>query len=115
MVFGIIMRIEDNKKRKQEMLDLNNKKSLVIIMVSIIAVFAFLSVWLKSSTIFLYSVNASELSAIRVRDGNSGEVFEITDKESIRYIVESIQGQAFKRDGVSLGLYRNMASSFILQ
>lgn len=44
MVFGIIMRIEDNKKIKQEMLDLNNKKSLVIIMVSIIAVFAFLSV-----------------------------------------------------------------------
>lgn len=79
------------------------KKTIVTVTVSIIAVFAFLLVWLKSSTIFLYSVNASEVSVIRIRDGNNGKVFEITDKESIRYIVESIQGQTFKKDGVSLG------------
>lgn len=79
------------------------KKSAVIVTVSVIVMLVFLSVWLKASTIFLHSVNARGVSVIRVRDGNNGEVFEITDKESIRYIVESIQGQRFKKDRVSLG------------
>lgn len=79
------------------------QKAIAIAAVSMIVAFLFLPVWLKAPNVFLYSVNAGEVSAIRVRDGNNGEVFEITDKESIRYIVESIQGQTFKKDGVSLG------------
>uniref|UniRef100_UPI004055ADDA hypothetical protein n=1 Tax=Agathobacter sp. TaxID=2021311 RepID=UPI004055ADDA len=47
-------------------------------------------------------VNAREVAVIEVFNGNSGNSFEIVDEQQINYIVENIQKQSFKKDGLSL-------------
>ena len=58
-------------------------------------------VWTVPSN-FLDDIKSENIVSISVRDGSTGSNFEITDQEDIRFIVEKIQSQPFKKDGISM-------------
>lgn len=68
---------------------------IILLVISII-------LWWHAPVSFLKSVNADDITAISVRDGQTGKCFAIADKEDIRHIVESIQKPAFHKTGLSL-------------
>ena len=53
---------------------------------------------------FLKGIKAENIAMISVRDGSTGNIFEIINQEDIQFIVERIQSQSFKKDRVSLFL-----------
>ena len=59
-------------------------------------------IWWNAPVSFLKSVKTNDITAISVRDGHTGKRFDITDKEDIRHIVESIQKPTFRKTGLSL-------------
>lgn len=78
-----------------------SKKLLIIFTVVIFAIVLVL-VWYNVPSAFLKSTDTNEVAFIQVFNGNSGNRFDITDKEQIGYIVENIQKQSFEKDGLSL-------------
>ncbi len=52
--------------------------------------------------LFLYKIVEKE-KAISVFDGNTGESFDIIDRDEIHYLVENIQTTDLKKDKISLG------------
>ena len=78
-----------------------SKKKIIIFAVVIFAVILLL-IWYNVPSTFLKSTDASEVAFIQVFNGNSGNKFDITNKEQISYIVENVQKQAFDKEGLSL-------------
>lgn len=77
------------------------KKKYIILGVVVLLV-ASTFIWWSVPTTFLASVNANEITAIHVRNGNNGNAFEIKNQEDILYIVDNIQKQSLEKDRVSL-------------
>ena len=48
-------------------------------------------------------IDISEVDHIKVFDGTTGDGFTIDEPEDIQYIVENIQSQSMKKDGISFG------------
>lgn len=76
------------------------KRVIGLGIVVLLIVFGF--VWWNSSTVFLESVHPDSISAIQVRDGHTGNRFEIRDAADISYVVEELQGHTFHKSGISL-------------
>jgi hypothetical protein len=76
------------------------KKAFIIEIVVIIIVGCFI-VWTVPSN-FLDDIKSENIVSISVRDGSTGKNFEITNQEDITFIVEKIQSQTFKNDGISM-------------
>lgn len=68
---------------------------MILLMISI-------TFWWHAPVSFLKSVNAEDITAISVRDGQTGKCFDIANKEDIRHIVESVQKPSFHKAGLSL-------------
>ena len=64
---------------------------------------AALAIWYFMPTTFLSKVNPSDIKSISVFDGNTGESFDFSDTDEIRYVVENIQNAEMKRDTLSIG------------
>ncbi len=80
---------------------MKNKKRLAIAFGFIIVAAL---VWWFAPKKFLRFVHETEVSSVTVRNGNNGNVFEIKNKDDIRYIVREIKKYKFQKDGISLFL-----------
>lgn len=73
----------------------------------ILGVFAVLIIgcviWYMAPKYFLRGIAASEISCIKVFDGNTGEGFTVQEPEQIVYIVENIQSVEMKKSKLSIG------------
>jgi len=78
------------------------KKILTPVLVLLILACAAAAYYMTPRT-FGKNVNPADVDHINVFDGNTGTGFTIDNPEDIRYIVENIQSQSMKRDGISLG------------
>lgn len=76
------------------------KRYIVLGIVVLLIVFGF--VWWNSKTVFLKSVSSDNIAVITVRNGQTGNRFEINNQDDISYIVESIQCHSFHKSGISL-------------
>ena len=78
---------------------MNNKKIRLIIAIVFVLI-ATLTIWYFMPTTFF--------------DGNTGERFDFSDAEEIRYVVENIQSTRMKKDTLSIGYmgYRFRISFF---
>ena len=81
---------------------MKNKKFLLIIAITFVFVAA-LAIWYFMPTAFLSKVNPSDIKSISVFDGNTGESFDFSDTDEIRYVVENIQSTIMKKDTLSMG------------
>lgn len=70
----------------------------ILLVIVLVAVF-----WLASPRVFLKGINPMNVAEIQVFDGNTGESFSITDTESVKHIVETVQRVKMKRKGLSIG------------
>ena len=61
------------------------------------------AIWYFLPAAFLRGVAPSDITSISVFDGSTGEGFEISDPDEIRYIVENIQSAEMKKDTISIG------------
>ena len=84
------------------MIAVKNKKIRLIIVI-IFALIAVSAIWYLLPTIFLSKVEASDIKSISVFDGNTGEGFDFSDTDEIRYVVENIQSAKMKKDTLSIG------------
>ncbi|MGN1095870.1 MAG: hypothetical protein ACI4QR_05735 [Eubacteriales bacterium] len=50
---------------------------------------------------FLGAVDEGDIVHITVRDGGTGAIFEIDDRDDISFIVGKIKERTFRRDGIS--------------
>ncbi len=78
------------------------KKKCGYIFVAVVLLLAAAFVWWNRETTFLSSITAEEVSAVAVRDGHTGKIFEVTAEEEIAYIVREIKSASFHREGLSL-------------
>lgn len=76
------------------------KRVIGLGIVVLLIVFGF--VWWNSSTVFLESVDPGSISAIQVRNGHTGNRFDIRSEADISYVVEQMQGLRFHKSGISL-------------
>lgn len=76
------------------------KRYIVFGIAVLLIVFGF--VWWNSETVFLESVSSDNISVIKVRNGRTGNQFEISSKEDISYVVENIHSHSFHKSGISL-------------
>ena len=85
-----------------------------LIIVIVFVLIAALAIWYFTPTTFLSEVNPSDIRCISVFDGNTGERFDFSDAEEIRYVVENIQSTRMKKDTLSIGYmgYRFRISFF---
>ena len=81
---------------------MKNKKFRLIIAITFVFVAA-LAIWYFMPTAFLSKVNPSDIKSISVFDGNTGESFDFSDTDEIRYVVENIQSTIMKKDTLSMG------------
>ena len=81
---------------------MKNKKFRLIIAITFVFVAA-LAIWYFMPTAFLRKVNPSDIKSISVFDGNTGESFDFSDTDEIRYVVENIQSTIMKKDTLSMG------------
>ena len=81
---------------------MKNKKFRLIIAITFVFVAA-LAIWYFMPTAFLSKVNPSDIKSISVFDGNTGESFDFSDTDEIRYVVENIQSTRMKKDTLSMG------------
>lgn len=81
---------------------MNKKVSIVMGIATMLIIVCFI-VWIFPRN-FLKGIKAENIALISVRDGSTGNIFEIINQEDIQFIVERIQSQSFKRDRVSLFL-----------
>ncbi len=84
------------------MIAVKNKKIRLIIVI-IFALIAALAIWYLLPTTFLSKVEASHIKSISVFGGNTGEGFDFSDTDEIRYVVENIQSTKMKKDTLSIG------------
>lgn len=77
------------------------KKCLLGIIIGLLVIFALILVWWNVPKSFIKDENSTSISSISVFNGNSGNDFKIADKDSIQYVVNSIQGVSFKKSGIS--------------
>lgn len=75
-------------------------KKLIIALVALVIPVS-LIIWTRPNH-FLDDIKSENIHAISVRDGSTGKDFEITGQEDITFIVEKIQAQSFKKDGLSI-------------
>lgn len=80
---------------------MKNKLRIPIIALSVVIVLAI--VFYFAPKTFGRNVNPSDVDHINVFDGYTGVGFTIENPEDIQYIVENVQNQSMKRDGISLG------------
>ena len=76
------------------------KRYIVSGIVVLLIVFGF--VWWNSKTVFLKSLSSDNISVITVRNGRTGNRFEVSNEDDISYIVENIQCHSFHKSGISL-------------
>ena len=81
---------------------MKNKKIRLMIAIVFVLIAA-LAIWYFMPTTFLSKVNPSDIKSISVFDGNTGESFDFSDTDEIRYVVENIQNAEMKRDTLSIG------------
>ncbi len=81
---------------------MNKKVSIVMGIATMLMIVCFI-VWISPRN-FLKGIKAENIAMISVRDGSTGNIFEIINQEDVQFIVERIQSQSFKRDRVSLFL-----------
>ena len=81
---------------------MKNKKFRLIIAITFVLAAA-LAIWYFNTTTFLRKVNPSDIKSISVFDGNTGESFDFSDTDEIRYVVENIQSTIMKKDTLSMG------------
>lgn len=81
---------------------MNKKVSIVMGIATMLIIVCFI-VWISPRN-FLKGIKAENIAMISVRDGSTGNIFEIINQEDIQFIVERIQSQSFKKDRVSLFL-----------
>ncbi len=81
---------------------MKNKKFRLIIAITFVLAAA-LAIWYFNTTTFLRKVNPSDIKSISVFDGNTGESFDFSDTDEIRYVVENIQSTKMKKDTLSMG------------
>lgn len=76
------------------------KRYIVLGIVVLFIIFGF--AWWNSKTVFLESINSDNVSVIHVRNGRTGNHFEISNEEDISYVVETIRSHSFHKSGISL-------------
>ncbi len=81
---------------------MKKKVSITILIATIIIIAGFIA-WMVPSS-FLKGIKAENVAMISVRDGSTGNNFEIINQEDIEFIVGKIQSQSFKNDGISMFL-----------
>lgn len=81
---------------------MSKKVSIVMGIATMLIIVCFI-VWISPRN-FLKGIKAENIAMISVRDGSTGNIFEIINQEDVQFIVERIQSQSFKRDRVSLFL-----------
>lgn len=81
---------------------MKKKVSITIRIATIIIIAGFIA-WMVPSN-FLKGIKAENVAMISVRDGSTGNNFEIINQEDIEFIVGKIQSQSFKKDGISMFL-----------
>ena len=81
---------------------MKNKKIRLIIVIVFVLISAS-AIWYFMPTAFLSKVKSSDINSISVFDGNTGESFDFSDTDEIRYVVENIQNAEMKRDTLSIG------------
>lgn len=79
------------------------KRNIICPLIAVIVILlVLLAVWYFSPRTFLEGVEAGDVTAISVFDGNTGNGFDIDDPEEIQAIVENIQSTPMKRDKISV-------------
>lgn len=78
------------------------KKGSITIWIAIIVTISIIA-WIAPSN-FLKGIQAENIAMISVRDGSTGNNFDIINQEDIEFIVGEIQSQSFKKDGISMFL-----------
>ena len=79
------------------------KRNIIRSLIAVIVILlVLLAVWYFSPRTFLKGVEAGDVTAIAVLDGNTGNGFDIDDPEEIQAIVENIQSTPMKRDKISV-------------
>ena len=79
------------------------KRNIIRPLIGVIVILlVLLAVWYFSPRTFLKGVEAGDVTAISVFDGNTGNGFDIDDPEEIQAIVENIQSTPMKRDKISV-------------
>lgn len=79
------------------------KRNIIRSLIAVIVILlVLLAVWYFSPRTFLKGVEAGDVTAISVFDGNTGNGFDIDDPEEIQAIVENIQSTPMKRDKISV-------------
>ena len=81
---------------------MKNKRIRLIIAIVFVLIAA-LVIWYFMPTTFLSKVTPSDIKSISVFDGNTGESFDFSDRDEIRYVVENIQNTKMKKDTLSIG------------
>lgn len=81
---------------------MKKKVSISIWLVTIIIIAGFIT-WMVPSN-FLKGIQSENIAMISVRDGSTGNNFDIVNQEDIEFIVGEIQSQSFKKDGISMFL-----------
>ena len=79
---------------------MKNKRIRLIIAIVFVLIAA-LVIWYFMPTTFLSRVTPSDIKSISVFDGNTGESFDFSDRDEIRYVVENIQNTKMKKDTIS--------------
>ena len=79
------------------------KRNIIRSLIAVIVILlVLLAVWYFSPRTFLKGVEAGDVTASSVFDGNTGNGFDIDDPEEIQAIVENIQSTPMKRDKISV-------------
>ena len=79
------------------------KRNIIRSLIAVIVILlVLLAVWYFSPRTFLNVLEAGDVTAISVFDGNTGNGFDIDDPEEIQAIVENIQSTPMKRDKISV-------------
>ncbi|MGM9663966.1 MAG: hypothetical protein ACI3XF_03915 [Eubacteriales bacterium] len=73
--------------------------SLSVIIMIMVSIFG---IWYFSPKTFLKGIEADEIKAISVFDGNTGRSFDIIAPKEIEYIVENIRSTKMERGKVSI-------------
>ena len=81
---------------------MKNKKIRLIIAIVFVLI-ATLVIWYFMPTTFLSKVTPSDIKSISVFDGNTGESFDLSDRDEIRYVAENIQSTKMQKDTLSIG------------
>lgn len=86
------------------------KKQIILIIIAVICILAVaVTIYCLMPTHFLNGTEPSDIATIAVFNGNTGQAFNISDSDEIRFIVENIQNTEMKKEKLSIGY---LGSSF---